>query len=150
MKNLYAWLKKYNYTYDARTARNDYFYNVAAVEVEAATIEIITKDINQLRKMQKQLENHLTRYNYHIFIDGRLNRDIYGEYHKFYYVTSEKNAATLERYNIFADAARTECELLQHEYYKTGRHAEVNDATRAIMDKYGTMYNRSFIHVIAA
>lgn len=150
MKNLKAWTIKHGYKYEEKTARENYFYNVPEIALEAAAIEINTPDINELRRMQKELEKHFTRYNYHIYIDARLDCDVYGVYHKYYFVTSEKNAAILEKYSIFADAARTECELLQHEYYKAGRHAEVNDAMRAIMDKYGTMYNRSFIKVIAA
>lgn len=150
MKNLIAWLKKYGYSYQIKTATENYFYNVPELSQETATIEINTPDINELRRLQKQLETHLNRYNYRIFIDARLQQHYDGTYHKYYYVTSQKNAVILEHYRIFADAARTECELLQHEYYKAGRHAEVNDAMRAIMDKYGAMYNRSFIKIIAA
>lgn len=149
MKNLYAWLTKYGYTYEKKTAAGNYFYNVPEISIEAATIEINTADIKELRTKQKQLEKHLQQYNYHIFIDARLQCDVYGVYHKYYYLTSCKNAAILEKYNIFADAARTECEHLQHEYYTTGRHDEVNDAMRAIMDNYGAMYNRSLIKAIA-
>lgn len=83
-------------------------------------------------------------------IDGRIHCDVYGEYHQTLIILPEAAAAALENYNFFADAARTECELLQHEYYKNGRHDEVNDAMRDIMNKYGAMYNRSFIKIIAA
>ena len=149
MKNLFAWLKKYGYLYEIKTATESYFYNVPEISAEAATIEINTPDINELRRMQKQLETYLNRYNYRIFIDARLQQHYNGTYHKYYYVTSQKNAAILEHYRIFADAARAECELLQHEYYTTGRHSEVNAAMREIMDKYGAMYNRSFIKLAA-
>ena len=149
MKNLFKWLQKYGYTYEAKTATGNYFYNVPELSLEAATIEINTADIKKLRSQQKKLEKHLQQYNYHIFIDARMQQYFDGTYHKFFYVTSGSNAAILEKYNIFADAARAECELLAHEYYKTGRNAEVNNALREIMDKYGAMYNRSFLKAIA-
>ena len=150
MKNLFKWLQNNGYTYEKKTAHENYFYNVPELTQEAATIEICSENIKEVNAKIKKLEAYLTRYNYQVYINARLHCDVFGVYHKFYYVTSDKNAAVLENYRFFADAARTECELLQHEYYAAGRHNEVNAAMREIMDKYGAMYNRSFLHILAA
>ena len=154
MKNLYRWLKNHNITYKTNTCTNNYFYNAAAVSIETAEIEISTTELKELALQAKALEKYLSKYNYHIYIDARLQRDIYGVYHKYYHVTSDTNAATLEKYSFFSDAAAAECELLIHEYHIKGIHEsqsqQLNNELRAIMNKYGTLYNQSLLHIVAA
>lgn len=151
MKNLIAWLNNNNYSHQITQAgESNYFYNAPGCIVDAAQVEIVTKDIHELNKKADKLQKYIKRYNYNVYIEGRLQCDIYGDYHKTFFIMSETNAATLENYYFFRDAAIAECEILQHEYYKAGRHEEVNAAMKIIMDKYGTMYNRSLFKIIAA
>lgn len=155
MKKFIAWLNKNNFTYKLQpVGENTYFYNAPGCIVEAAAIEIINKDIKAVNAAADKLTKYCSRYNYTILNAGRISCDVYNNYHIFYCITSEANAAALENYYFFRDSSISEAELLIHEYYETGiyytHHEELENKLRAIMDKYGAMYNRSFIKVAAA
>ncbi len=150
MKKLIAWLNKHDYTHKPAYFGGSYFYNVPEIKTEAAEVVIISKNIKEVTTKADALRKYVNRYNYQIMIESRIHCNVYGEYNISFYILPGEAAAALEHYNFFADAARAECELLQHEYYKSCRHDEVNNAMRVIMDKYGAMYNRSLIKIVAA
>lgn len=150
MKKLLSWLNKHDYTHKPAFYTGNYFYNAPEIKTEAAEITITSKNIREVTAKADTLRKYAGRYKYQIMIDGRIHCDIYGEYHQTIILLPDAAAAALENYYFFADAAAAECELLQHEYYMTGRHAEVNAAMLEIMNKYGAMYNRSLIKIIAA
>ena len=154
MKNLIAWLNKHEYTHKPVFYAANYFYNVPEIKAEAAEITIKSNNIKEVTTKADALRKYASRYNYQIMIDGRIHCDVYGEYHQTIILLPDKAAAVLENYNFFADAARTESELLMHEYHEAGKHkthaAALNNELRDIMNKYGAMYNRSFIKIIAA
>ena len=154
MKKLIAWLNKNDYTHKPAYYSGNYFYNVPEIRKEAAEIEIKSDVLKEVKEKADKLRKYAARYNYIIKHESRLNCNVYGEYTIYFYIMPEADAATLEHYYFYADAARAECELLIHEYHKAGKHqthaAELNAALKIIMDKYGALYNRSLIKIIAA
>jgi hypothetical protein len=154
MKKLLAWLNKNNYSHKPAFYGSSYFYNVPEIRKEAAEITISSNNIKEVTKQADKLRKYASRYNYTIKHESRINCTYYGEYYTTLFLLPDADAAALEHYYFFQDAAAAECELLIHEYHEAGKHethaAELNTQLRAIMDNYGAMYNRSFIKISAA
>lgn len=153
MNNLKKWLNRNDYTHKPTFYAGNYFYNAPEIRKEAAEITIISKDIKEVTTKADKLRKYARRYDYKIMVDSRLFCNVYGEYTQTIILFPNEDAAALDHYNLFANAAANECELLIHEYHEAGKHkthaAELNAALKIIMDNYGAMYNRSLIKAIA-
>jgi DNA polymerase elongation subunit (family B) len=155
MKKLFNWLNKHGYKYNVRSCgESHYFYNAPGCIQETAEITISGLNIRDVSKKAEALQKYITKYNYVIYNAGRIHCDIYGEYSQTFFIITEAAAAALENYYLYRNAAIAQCELFIHEAHENGtyktHHAELENQLRAIMDDYGTLYNRSLLKLIKA
>ena len=152
MKKLFNWLNKHDYKYNVRSCgESHYFYNAPGCIQETAEVTINSLNIRDVSKKAEALQKYINKYNYVIYNAGRIHCDIYGEYSQTFFIITEAAAAALEKYYLYRDESIKQCEVLIHEYHEAGKHethaAELNTALKNIMDKYGAMYNRSFLKI---
>lgn len=152
MNRLFSWLIKNNYTYEVKACGGSYFYNAPGCHIEAAAVDIVGPDLNEVRARQNRLEKYINRYGYYILFDNRLSCDRFNNYNKSFLIVSVDGAAALEQFEIFHGAAAADCELLIHKYHIEGiyhsKHEELEQSLRGIMDYYGSLYNQSLIHPV--
>lgn len=158
IKNLTNFLNKSGIPYETRTINHDYFaiFNQAApiVSYTAVIIELITPDIKKLNADHVKIEKYCSRYNFNIYHVGRLNCDIYGNYHYFFAIRTGEAAAAANLYETYSDKARHAWEILQHNYYLNKimetQRARFNQETREILEKYTALYLKAAQEAAAA
>lgn len=155
MKKLLAWLNKHGYKSEPVSFGNDYFYNATAPHYSGATVCIESDNINEIRIQEQTITKYCNRYNYdmaltsHIWWNYSTNK-----YNLYITIRTGADAAASANYDIYADAAKKDCEELIHLYHVNDIHIThaklLNAELKKIMDKYGSMYNQSLIKQIIA
>ena len=133
MEKLYHYLKKISADYSVEKYGENYFFNAPPVLYNAAVVSFDPLDREATRTAEK-IRKYCKRYGYIIFYTFH-NLYTFG-----FAITTPENRTAAELYRRFSDQAAREFEEMQHEYYNTGRHNEINAAGLAIMDKYEKQY----------
>ena len=95
--------------------------------------EATPENVREFEQQEKKLKTYCKKYGYILEVSY-----FYGD--RVATIESSADAETAANYFYFRDASVKEFEQMQHEYYTTGRHDEVNAATLEIMNKYGELY----------
>ena len=126
--------------YSVTYGDNTYFNNAPNFTYTGAVIcfdynaEAGPDYFRKFNQLEKQLNTYAKKYGYIMRAESLYNC-------RYIYICKASDKEKAENYYIFRDGARQECDIIAHELYTAGKPEEVNNAMRAIMDKYGAEYN---------